>query len=118
MEGDVAIVTFDVAGDVMNTWTEEAFASFHEVLEPLEKGETIKGAIFISGKPDNFFAGANLKMIEGMADESEVTKTLDLFLDSFRKLSRLKYPTLAAINGHCIGGGLEFALACTARIAK
>ncbi len=118
MEGDVAIVTFDVAGDVMNTWTEEAFASFHEVLEPLEKGETIKGAIFISGKPDNFFAGANLKMIEGMADESEVTKTLDLFHDSFRKLSRLKYPTLAAINGHCLGGGLEFALACTARIAK
>ncbi len=118
MEGDVAIVTFDVAGDVMNTWTEEAFAGFYEVLEILEKDETIKGVIFISGKPDNFFAGANLKMIEEMNEEKEIKKTLDLLHDSFRRLTRLKYPTLAAINGHCLGGGLEFALACTARIAR
>ncbi len=118
MEGNVGIVTFDMVSDVMNTWTEEAFASFHEVLEIMEKDETIKGVIFISGKPDNFFAGANLKMIEEMNEEREIIKTIDLFHDSFRRLTKLKYPTLAAINGHCLGGGLEFALACTARIAK
>jgi 3-hydroxyacyl-CoA dehydrogenase/enoyl-CoA hydratase/carnithine racemase len=118
MEGDVPIVTFDMVGDVMNTWTEKAFESFHEILKILEKDETIKGAIFISGKPNNFFAGANLKMIEGMNEEKEITKMLDLFHDSFRRLTKLKYPTLAAINGHCLGGGLEFALACTVRIAK
>jgi hypothetical protein len=37
MEGDVPIVTFDMVGDVMNTWTEKAFESFHEILKILEK---------------------------------------------------------------------------------
>ncbi len=118
VEDDIGVVTFDVVGDAMNTWTEEAITGFREVLENLEKDESLKGVIFISGKRDNFFAGADLKMLEKMKSEEEIRTALEVFHDSFNRTSALKIPTLAAINGHCVGGGLEFVLACTARIAK
>jgi len=116
-ENGVGIVTFNVAGDAMNTWTEAAVESYLAVLEELEKEKDLTGVIFISGKPDNFFAGANLKMIEQMSEPEAVKAVLDVFHGSFNRLADLKYPTVAAINGVCAGGGLEFCLACTARIA-
>jgi 3-hydroxyacyl-CoA dehydrogenase/enoyl-CoA hydratase/carnithine racemase len=116
-EDGIGVVSFNVAGDAMNTWTEAAVESYLSVLSELEKEKDLAGVIFISGKPENFFAGANLKMIEQMADPDAVKAVLDIFHDSFNRLADLKCATLAAINGVCAGGGLEFALACTARIA-
>jgi len=84
----------------------------------LEKATEIKGAVFISGKPGNFHAGANLNMLDQMKNETETAKGLDTFHTAFKRLEALRYPTLAAIEGHCLGGGLEFALTCTGRIAK
>lgn len=116
-EEGIGIVTFDMVGDAMNTWTEKAIMEFNELVGILEK-ESLSGVIFISGKPHNFFAGANLKMIAEAESEEEVRKVLDYLHDPFNRLAALKFPSLAAIQGHCLGGGLEFALACTARIAK
>jgi 3-hydroxyacyl-CoA dehydrogenase/enoyl-CoA hydratase/carnithine racemase len=118
MEDGIGVVTFDVAGDAMNTWTAAAFTSFDELMGELGKEKILKGIIFISGKPDNFLAGANLKMVADIETPAEVRKVLELFHGAFRKMNELKVPILAAIHGHCLGGGLEFALACTARIAK
>lgn len=119
MENGMGIVTFDVPGDAMNTWTDEAFRSFDRLMGTLEerRGE-LKGILFISGKADNFFAGANLKMIADLENPEEVRRILDLFHGSFGRLKALGRPSLAAIHGFCLGGGLEFALACDARIAK
>jgi 3-hydroxyacyl-CoA dehydrogenase/enoyl-CoA hydratase/3-hydroxybutyryl-CoA epimerase len=114
----IGIVTFDMVGDAMNTWTDKAIMEFNELVGLLEKDESLTGVIFISGKPNNFFAGANLKMIAEIESEEEARKALDYLHDPFNRLSELKIPSLAAIHGHCLGGGLEFALACTARIAK
>jgi 3-hydroxyacyl-CoA dehydrogenase/enoyl-CoA hydratase/carnithine racemase len=117
-DGGVGVVRFDVAGDAMNTWTDKAFLSFDELMGELEKTAGITGLIFISGKPDNFFAGANLKMIGEIEKGEEARNMLNLFHGSFAKLNAFKFPSVAAIHGYCLGGGLEFALACTARIAK
>ena len=117
-EGGIGVVTFDVAGDAMNTWTDAAFLSFDELMGEVAKTPGLKGLIFISGKPDNFFAGANLKMIADIEKAEEVRKMLDLFHGSFTRLNAFPFPAVAAIHGHCLGGGLEFALACTARVAK
>ena len=57
-------------------------------------------------------------MLNRMKDKEETTKALRVFHNAFNRLSTLKFPTLAAIEGHCLGGGLEFTLACTARMAK
>ena len=117
-EFGIGVITFDVTGDTMNTWTEAAFTSFDELMGELARAGGLRGVIFISGKPDNFFAGANLKMIADIETPAAVREVLELFHGAFRKLNELNLPVLAAIHGHCLGGGLEFALACTARIAK
>lgn len=116
-EDGIGIVTFNVADDAMNTWTEATVIDYRRVLDDLEKARDLAGVLFISGKPDHFFAGANLKMIEQMQDPAAVRQALDVFHDGFNRLSALPFPSLAAINGVCAGGGLEFSLACTARIA-
>lgn len=115
---DMGIVTFNVPGEPMNTWTEEAVEGFLAVLDELEKVRDIKGLIFMSGKAGNFHAGANLNMLSLMTDREETARALDIFHAGFKRLSAFGFPTVAAIEGHALGGGLEFALACTARIAK
>jgi 3-hydroxyacyl-CoA dehydrogenase/enoyl-CoA hydratase/carnithine racemase len=117
-DGGIGVARFDVAGDAMNTWTDKAFLSFDELMGELKTKPEITGLIFISGKPDNFFAGANLKMIGEIEKGEEARNMLNLFHGSFEKLNAFKFPSVAAIHGYCLGGGLEFALACTARIAK
>ena len=116
--GDIGVVSFDVPDEAMNTWTKEAINEFIMLLDDLENAKETKGVIFISKKPGTFHAGANLKVLDQMKDREETLKQLDVFKNAFRRLSHLSCPTLAAIEGHCLGGGLEFALACTARIAK
>jgi 3-hydroxyacyl-CoA dehydrogenase/enoyl-CoA hydratase/carnithine racemase len=117
-EEDIAVISFDVVDEAMNTWTDEAFASFSRVMSQLEDNKAVKGVILISGKPDNFFAGANLKNLAALSGPEEVRRTLELFHGSFNRLSKLPVPVVSAIHGFCLGGGLELALACTARIAK
>jgi 3-hydroxyacyl-CoA dehydrogenase/enoyl-CoA hydratase/3-hydroxybutyryl-CoA epimerase len=114
----LGVITFDVTGEKMNTWTEDALTGFDQVMRELEMSKGIRGVIFVSGKPDNFLAGANLKMISLIESPRDVQRTLNLFHGSLPRLGTLGFPAVAAIHGHCLGGGLEFALACTARIAK
>ncbi|MBC8176555.1 MAG: enoyl-CoA hydratase/isomerase family protein [Deltaproteobacteria bacterium] len=117
-EGELGIVTFDVSAEGMNTWTREAIDEAGGLIEDLEKASDLKGVIFISGKPENFHAGANLNLLDEMKDPEDTAKAMGVFHTMFNRLEALPYPTVAAIHGHCLGGGLEFALACTARIAK
>ena len=113
----IALVTFDVKGDAVNTWTEEAVRDFEEVLKLLEDRQSeLKGAIFVSGKKGNFHAGANLNVLEG-ADPEAFRDRCRFFNALFVRLENLSIPTIAAIDGQCMGGGYEFALAMTARIA-
>ncbi len=117
-ETGIGVVTFDVVGEAMNTWTEAAFIGFDQIMRELEIAKGIRGILFISGKPENFLAGANLKLIARIESADEVKKILEHFHGSFARLAALGFPSVAAIYGHCLGGGLEFALACTGRIAK
>jgi 3-hydroxyacyl-CoA dehydrogenase/enoyl-CoA hydratase/carnithine racemase len=117
-EDDLGIVTFDLATEATNVWSPEAIDEFCAIIDALEKSRDTKGVVFISGKPDNFHSGGDLKLLNRMKDKEETTEALKIFHNAFNRLSALKFPTVAAIDGHCLGGGLEFALACTARIAK
>ena len=117
VEDNIGVVTFDVFGETMNTWTKEAIAEFQEIVAELENARNLKGLIIISGKPANFCAGADLKMIEEIKDKKEAMVFIEANQNSFSRIAALPYPTIAAINGICAGGGLELALACTGRIA-
>ncbi len=117
-EGAVGVVTFDVSGDAMNTWTQEAIEEFGSLLEELENTTDLKGVLFASRKPGTFHAGANLNLLNSMKDREATDHSLELFHLMLNRLAALRFPSVAAIEGHCLGGGLEFALACTARVAK
>ena len=117
-EGGIGVVTFDVAGDAMNTWTDAAFEDFDRLMGDVEREKGLKGLVFISGKPENFLSGANLKTMAQVESADVARKILNTFHGCFTRMGHLGYPVIAAIHGHCLGGGLEFALACTARIAK
>ncbi len=114
----IAVVRFDVPGEQMNTWTEAAIADFADLLDTLEKEKAAyRGVIFISGKSTNFHAGANLNMLGAEKDLEDFRAGCDAFNGLFIRLENLGIPTVAAIHGPCMGGGYEFALTMTARIA-
>jgi 3-hydroxyacyl-CoA dehydrogenase/enoyl-CoA hydratase/carnithine racemase len=117
-EDGVAVIRFDVPGELMNTWTEGAIADFAVLLGVLEKEkDRYRGVIFISGKDTNFHAGANLNMLSAEKNFDDFRKGCDQFNALFMRLENLGIPTVAAIHGPCMGGGYEFALTMTARIA-
>jgi 3-hydroxyacyl-CoA dehydrogenase/enoyl-CoA hydratase/carnithine racemase len=117
-QGGIAVIRIDVPGEAVNTWTNEAISGFEETLADLVKDRSrFRGVVFYSGKATGFHAGANLDMLEGQTDIEAFRSRLTHFNDLFGRLENLGIPTVAAISGPCMGGGYEFALAMTARIA-
>src|SRR5882672_1501309 len=76
-----------------------------------------KAVIFISGKPGIFIAGADIKELEKIRDASHGAQLSREGHEIFGKIERLGVPTVAAIDGACLGGGCELALACRYRVA-
>ena len=112
----IAWMTFDKPGSSTNTLSRAALAEFVDLLERLDT-ERPAGLVIRSGKPGGFIAGADVGEFDEINDAAGVRAILARGLDAFERLSRLAYPTLALIRGHCLGGGLELALACRYRVA-
>ncbi len=82
-----------------------------------EEDETVR-AIVLTGDGDKAFcAGANIAELGERTLVSELGNTATLRKELPTAVERLSKPTVAAINGHCLGAGLELALGCTVRIA-
>ncbi|MEN8213037.1 MAG: 3-hydroxyacyl-CoA dehydrogenase NAD-binding domain-containing protein [Pseudomonadota bacterium] len=76
------------------------------------------GLAILSDKKSGFIAGADVKAFAGMTDEHEAAQCMHHAQEIFDKLESLPFPTVALINGFCLGGGLELALACSYRVAS
>lgn len=116
----VATLTFDSPGEKLNTFTREALLELERRIGELERlaGEgAISSIIFASAKEGNFIAGADIKLIEALTDEREAREAAAAGQALFNRVQDLPVPTMAAINGSCVGGGLELALSCDYRIA-
>lgn len=114
----VAIVWLDVPGERLNTLKAGFMKEFADILEAVRTDPELKGVVFASGKPGTFIAGADINLFKQVRTAEEGTRLSRDAQEFTHVLEKFRGPVVAAINGLCLGGGLELALACRARIAS
>src|SRR5213594_3116112 len=114
----LATLTFDLPGSRANTLGQPVLAELEQALSQLEGRKDLAGLILRSGKPGMFIAGADLKELgAARADPDSNRKAMRRGLDLIAAFEKLPYPTVAVIDGACMGGGLELALGFDYRLA-
>ena len=113
--GPLALVTIDNGEDYTKPTVlgRSAFESAGRVIGELESSEWI--AMVLTGKPFVFCAGADLDEFPKISSREEAIEGSRAGHELFARIRALPYPTVAAINGACLGGGIEVALHCDAR---
>jgi len=117
----VLLATIDMPGRAMNVFSRGLMDSLEALIDRVESDVAVKALVLTSGK-GAFLAGADLDMIRvfterARTDSFEALHELCGHLGRlFRRLERVPKPTVAAINGLALGGGLEVCMACHSRV--
>lgn len=115
---EVVTIIFDQENSSANVFNENMFAELDEQLTFIEDNQKdFRGVIFKSAKPSIFIAGADLKSFADDPTPERISYLIKLGQQIFDRIENLCIPTVAAINGACVGGGYELALACDHRVA-
>jgi 3-hydroxyacyl-CoA dehydrogenase/enoyl-CoA hydratase/3-hydroxybutyryl-CoA epimerase/3-hydroxyacyl-CoA dehydrogenase/enoyl-CoA hydratase/3-hydroxybutyryl-CoA epimerase/enoyl-CoA isomerase len=114
----IARVTFDTPNSRANTLNQGVQSEFEAVLTQLEQTANLQGVIFCSNKPGMFIAGADLKELASVTPGAVDARSLTLRgLKFIARFEKLPCPTVALVDGACMGGGTELALAFDYRLA-
>lgn len=116
----IALLTLDAPGTSANVLTVDLFAELDQIFADLLPRADLKGLVLYSAKRSIFVAGADLKRIADTLDwpDERIVQFCEDGRAVMRKLSQMPFPTVAAIHGACVGGGLELTLWCDYRIAS
>ena len=114
----LATLTFDSPDKKVNVFTRAAFAELEGIIEQVSSRQDIGCLILLSGKPGSFIAGADVDEIARVTDPMEAEAGSRAGHRLFSAWEALPFPTVAAIRGVCLGGGLEISLASTYRVAS
>ena len=115
----IAWATLDVKGQTQNTLGRAAFEELDTILNAVADGvraKGVRGLVVMSGKEKSFVAGADIKEFDELRTEADVVAAVRAVTEIFDRVERMPVPVVVAIHGVCLGGGLEFSLACHYRI--
>lgn len=107
----IATAILDKAGESANSLSADVLSEFSSILDQLDVYPP-KGLIIRSGKEAGFIAGADIGEFSQLDTPEKGRALVERGWGLFNRLEAVKYPTLALVRGHCLGGGLELALAC------
>lgn len=111
----IAWVKIDCPGFPVNRLSEDVLRELGQLLDYFDR-QPPAGLVFLSGKEAGFIAGANIDEFAGLDTPEKGREIVERGWNMFNRLAGVSYPTLALIRGHCLGGGLELALACRYRL--
>ena len=114
----IAFLTFDRPGSTANILDQSTLDELNSLLDTVEKDPSVRGLVVASAKPKIFIAGADLSGFSKNPSDESLTAIIEYGQRTFDRIADLKVPTVAAIHGVALGGGLEIALACDYRIAS
>ena len=116
-DGGFAHLVVEHPARKLNVLDQDAVESLEAALTDLEAAPP-KGLVVRSGKPGSFIAGADVDAIASLTDAEQAHALVRRGQAAYVRLAALRCPTVAAIDGVCLGGGTELALACDSRIAS
>lgn len=112
-------LTLDQKSSHINTLNHPVIEEFNKIIDSIiEQQKEIQGIILKSGKSNGFIAGADIQEFIHVKNKTAATDISRSVQSIFDKWERLHIPTVAMIDGFCLGGGLELALACHYRVAS
>ncbi len=110
-------LTLDRAGERVNSLSSAVLEELARVVDRLESEPPV-GLVLQSGKPGSFILGADVREFETVTDSEAAADSIRAVHQLLHRLEALAFPTVAIIEGYCLGGGLELALALDYRIVK
>jgi 3-hydroxyacyl-CoA dehydrogenase/enoyl-CoA hydratase/3-hydroxybutyryl-CoA epimerase len=117
---NIAWAIIDQQGKSTNTLGTESMTELERIVSYVEEAardKRVRALIFMSGKESAFIAGADINEFEQLTREKDVEDVVRQATGLFNRIEALTIPVIAGIHGYCLGGGLEFAMACHYRIA-
>jgi len=110
-------IVFDTPGQKVNLLSEATLKELDRLLEGARHRDEIRAVLFTSAKSGMFIAGMDIEQIASVDDAYRGAEAARFGQAVFQKIADLERPSACAINGTCLGGGTEMALACSFRVA-
>ena len=111
------VCTLTISNPPANLLSKAVLTEINGFLDGVAKDPNVK-VLIITGAGTFFIVGADIKEISEIQGAAAGAEAATLGQIVFNKIEQLSIPTIAAINGHCLGGGNELAMSCTIRIAN
>ncbi|MDO3379152.1 3-hydroxyacyl-CoA dehydrogenase NAD-binding domain-containing protein [Geoalkalibacter halelectricus] len=114
----IARVAIDAGDSRVNILNGEFLAELEETAGHLNSDNRVRAVVVVSEKKAGFIAGADIRQIAAVTEAAEGERLAREGQRIFETWARLPIPVVAAVHGHCLGGGTEFILACHYRVVS